>query len=228
MTTSTTMTTSSTAATTTTAPRPPSTSPVPTTAAGPPKALASVKGSQAIVVHAATATSTTAALTAYERTTTGWRTAFGPWPARVGAAGIAPPGAKREGDRRTPSGTYGFDFTFGVRADPGVQLPFRRVTGPNIVWVDDARSPRYNTWADTDKEDAGANPEPMYVQPAYDLGAVIAYNASRTPGLGSAIFLHVSTGRATAGCVSLPAGQLTALLRWLAPGAAPVIAISAG
>ena len=29
---------------------------------------------------------------------------------------------------------------------------------------------------------------------AYDYGAVIAYNTARTPGLGSAIFLHINIG----------------------------------
>jgi len=42
-------------------------------------------------------------------------------------------------------------------------------------------------------------------------------------GRGSAIFLHVSTGRATNGCVSLPEARLIRLLRWLRPSAAPVL-----
>ena len=47
-------------------------------------------------------------------------------------AGFAPPGQKHEGDGRTPSGSFGFDFFFGVLGDPGVQFPFRPVTGRNI------------------------------------------------------------------------------------------------
>jgi len=62
--------------------------------------------------------------------------------------------------------------------------------------------------------------------PAYNYAAVIAYNTARTPGLGSAIFLHVGTGGATAGCVSLPASQLLTLLRWLRPAANPRITIT--
>jgi L,D-peptidoglycan transpeptidase YkuD (ErfK/YbiS/YcfS/YnhG family) len=67
----------------------------------------------------------------------------------------------------------------------------------------------------------------MHQVPAYDYAAVITYNAARTPGLGSAIFLHVGTGTATAGCVSLPIGRLRTILRWLRPGARPRISISA-
>ena len=168
---------------------------------------------------------TSATLTAYERGGDGWRVAHGPWAAYVGRSGIAPVGEKREGDGRTPSGTYAFEFMFGVDPDPGVRLPFRRVTGPNIVWDDDPASPQYNQWVDTNRADAGANPEPMYVRPQYNLGAVIAYNHARTPGLGSAIFLHVSAGRPTAGCVALPSAHLRQLLLWLDPARSPAIAV---
>jgi L,D-peptidoglycan transpeptidase YkuD (ErfK/YbiS/YcfS/YnhG family) len=59
----------------------------------------------------------------------------------------------------------------------------------------------------------------------YDYGAVIAYNDARTPGLGSAIFLHVSRGTPTAGCVALPVDQLLAVLRWLDPSRGPTIVL---
>ncbi len=57
---------------------------------------------------------------------------------------------------------------------------------------------------------------------------MIAYNTARTPGLGSAIFLHVNIGSATAGCVSLPLGQLLDVLRWLDPARAPRIDMGVG
>jgi len=62
--------------------------------------------------------------------------------------------------------------------------------------------------------------------PPYDYGAVIAYNRARTPGLGSAVFLHVGTGGPTAGRVSLPAAGLLQVLRWLDPQDHPTIMIS--
>ncbi len=200
----------------------------PTTAALPDRLLAQAgDAGQVIVVTSPSAGATTATLTGYARGADGWHPVFGPWAARVGARGVAPAGEKREGDGRTPAGVFGFDFLFGVAPDPGVLLPYRRVTSRSIVWDDDPASPLYNTWVDLDRQPggAGADPEPMYVTPAYDYGAVIAYNSARTPGLGSAIFLHVATGGATAGCVSLPAGQLVEVLRWLDPALAPRIAI---
>ena len=183
---------------------------------------------QAIVVTASGYGVSSATLTAYDRTSSGWQVAYGPYTARVGYNGLAPPNEKREGDGRTPSGAYGFDFMFGVSANPGVTFPYRRVT-QSIVWVDDPDSPLYNTWVDRDQQDpVDPDPEPMYQPLAYQYGAVIAYNASRAPGLGSAIFLHATVGAATAGCVSLPVNQLVEILKWLDPAASPRIVIGAG
>ncbi len=179
---------------------------------------------QVIAVSASGYGQSVATFTAYQDDATGWHQVFGPWQANVGYAGFAPPGQKHEGDGRTPSGSFGFDFFFGVLADPGVQFPYRVVTGPDIVWDDDPSSPLYNQWVDTSTSDAGAAPEPMDEKPAYDYGAVIAYNTSPTvPGAGSAIFLHVSSGGATVGCVALPTDELLAVLRWLSPAAQPRI-----
>src|ERR1035441_7628935 len=149
-----------------------------------------------------------------------------PWRARVGDQGVASPGRKHEGDGRTPSGTYGFSFFFGVLRNPGFSFPFRHAYSVD-VWDDDPASSRYNEWVDDRRHNPGAAPEPMHQVPAYDYSAVIAYNTARVRGLGSAIFLHVGTGSATAGCVSLPQPELIKVLRWLRPSDNPQIAISA-
>ncbi len=160
---------------------------------------------------------------AFQRTLGGWQQVFGPWGVNLGFSGFAAPGAKREGDGATPSGSFGFSYMFGVDPNPGVSFPYMQVTGPNIVWDDDPNSPSYNEWVDDSTQNPGTDPEPMDNTPAYDYGAVIAYNTQRTPGLGSAIFLHVSTGGPTAGCVSLPMSELLAVLRWLDPDDQPRI-----
>ena len=202
------------------------TSRAPTTTRVPRPIQIAAPGSQAIVVTAADYGDTSGTLTAYSRTASGWKVAHGPWPVFVGRNGIAPPGAKREGDGRTPSGTYGFDFAFGIDDNPGVKLPYRVITGPNIVWVEDPNSPNYNRWVDANNEDIGNQSDSMY-KPPYRFGVVVAYNtAERTPGLGSAIFLHITTGRPTAGCVSLPVDRLLTVMRWLDPAANPVIKLS--
>jgi len=181
---------------------------------------------QLITVTAASYGTSYATLRAYRISGAKRILVFGPWTARVGYNGIARPGRKREGDGRTPSGTYGFGFFFGVDPNPGVAFPYRRAYRYDY-WDDDPASPRYNLWVDIRKASAGRRPEPMRVVPAYNYGAVIAYNTARVPGLGSAIFLHVGTGGSTAGCVSLPTAELLKILRWLRPADAPRIAITA-
>jgi L,D-peptidoglycan transpeptidase YkuD (ErfK/YbiS/YcfS/YnhG family) len=178
-----------------------------------------------IVVIAPSYGDTVATLSAFQMSDGTWTEVFGPWQADVGYNGFAPPGEKREGDGRTPSGSYGFGFFFGVDANPGVAFPFRPVTGPSIVWDDDPSSALYNQWVDESTgANAGANPEPMDDVPSYDYGAVIDYNTDPVvPGAGSAIFFHVSTGGSTAGCVSLPVGELLDVLRWLQPAQQPRI-----
>ena len=85
--------------------------------------------------------------------------------------------------------------------------------------------PNYNEWVDDTTASAGASPETMDTTPSYLYGAVIAYNDARTPGLGSGIFLHVSHGSPTHGCVSLSESELLDVLRWLDPARSPRIAI---
>jgi L,D-peptidoglycan transpeptidase YkuD (ErfK/YbiS/YcfS/YnhG family) len=182
--------------------------------------------SQLITVTAASRAATYATFRAYQVAGRKRVLVFGTWTARVGYNGIAAPGRKREGDGRTPSGTYGFSFFFGVSPSPGVAFPYRHAY-PYDYWDDDPASPRYNEWVDADAVSPGREPEPMHDVPAYDYAAVIAYNTARTPGLGSAIFLHVGTGTATAGCVSLPRSELVKVLRWLRPADSPRISISA-
>lgn len=185
---------------------------------------------QAVVVTAGAYGETTGVLSAYERAPEGWRLVHGPFDAFVGYNGMAPPEAKFEGDGRTPSGVYAFDFFFGVGPDPGVRFLYRQVTGDSIVWDDDPTSPLYNTWVDEDVQEVGEDPEEMYQPTAYEHAAVIAYNSARTPGLGSAIFLHASTGEPTAGCASLPVDQLRAVLVWLDPAQQPriILGVDAG
>jgi L,D-peptidoglycan transpeptidase YkuD (ErfK/YbiS/YcfS/YnhG family) len=179
---------------------------------------------QVVEVAASRYGSTYATVTAYRKTSSGWVRSYGPWTARVGYNGFAPPGKKREGDGRTPTGSYGFaSFFFGVYARPsGIHYAWRHAYTYD-VWDDDSASARYNLWTDRRTHYPGRSPEPLHVVPQYSYAAVIAYNTARRPGLGSAIFLHVSRGRSTFGCVALPRAQLLELLRWLDPKRAPRI-----
>ena len=184
--------------------------------------------SQLITVVARTRASTHGALRLWTRRGACWRQTSGPWTAWLGEHGTSP--AKREGDRRTPTGIFGFMRTmYGIAPSPGTRYAYRRIVCGDW-WVEDPASPFYNRFRHvrcgstppfrTKSEDLSRSTT------AYQHLAVIAYNASPiVPGRGSGIFLHVSTGRPTLGCVSLPLPRLIATLRWLRPAAAPRIAI---
>lgn len=198
-----------------------------TTAAATPASAAPVVR-QLITVTAPSYGSTYATLRVYRLSGGKWVKVYGPWTARVGYNGVARPGTKREGDGKTPSGTYGFSFFFGVQPDPSpaFAFPFRRAYRYDY-WDDDSKSPLYNEWVDARRQPTGRNPEPMYNVPVYDYGAVIAYNTARVPYRGSAVFLHIGNGGDTAGCVSLPRAELLTVLHWLRPADNPRISISA-
>lgn len=157
-----------------------------------------------------------------------WVAAGGPWAAWLGRRGVSED--RREGDRTTPAGVFGFgSVMYGVAPDPGVRYAYHRLVCGDW-WVEDPRSPYYNRFHHvrcgtrppfrvTD-EDLSRSPT------AYRHFAFIRYNADPiVPGRGSGIFLHASTGRPTLGCISLAVPNLVTTLRWLRPASGPLIAI---
>lgn len=173
---------------------------------------------QRIMVTAPSTRSTTASVSLLECR----RRTAGPWTGRVGYRGVS--AHHREGDGTTPLGTFAIGPTvYGVGADPGVTLRYHRLVCGDW-WDEDPRSPTYNRFRHVA---CGATPpfgggsEALWRERvAYRAFAVIQYNAAPVvAGRGSAIFLHVSTGRPTNGCVSLDQGRLLSLLGRLRPGA---------
>ena len=182
---------------------------------------------QAVVVTAPAYGTSYATLEAFSKINGRWVRAFSPMPARIGRNGFAAPGAKREGDGRAPTGRFGFGaFMWGGLASPGVHYPYRRLVVGDW-WDEHVGSSTYNTWRyDTRAVPpfAAGSEKLWQILPAYDYAATIGYNtAAPVQGLGSGIFLHVGTGGPTAGCVSVGASNLVAVLRWLTPTATPLI-----
>jgi len=171
---------------------------------------------------------TIASLSLWQRRDTCFRRVAGPWTAQLGRSGLS--SHKREGDGSTPRGTYRLGATmYGIAPDPGVKFAYHRLVCGDW-WNEDARSPTYNMFQHVPcgaRPAFGGDSEALWrLSPQYRYFAVIEYNAHPVvPGRGSAIFIHVSAARATAGCVSLPEGRLVRLLRWLRPAATPLIMI---
>ena len=183
---------------------------------------------QLVTVEAKVMATTYASLRTWTRTGACWTPAAGPYVARLGKNGLS--ANRREGDGTTPTGTYRIGRTmYGNAPNPGVRFAYRRLRCGDW-WDEDPRSPTYNSFQHVR---CGVRPpfsggsEGMWQQPSpYPFLAVIEYNMRPVvPGKGSGIFLHAQTGGPTIGCVSLRRDQLAAVLRWLRPGVAPVIAI---
>jgi L,D-peptidoglycan transpeptidase YkuD (ErfK/YbiS/YcfS/YnhG family) len=179
---------------------------------------------QHLRVVAPSARSTTATLTVTEC----GRRVLGPWRARVGRNGVS--AHHREGDGTTPLGTYRIGpVLYGIDPSPGVRFRFHRLVCGDW-WDEDPRSATYNRFrhvaCGTTPPFAGGSEALWRISPAYRLFAVVEYNAFPiVPGRGSAIFLHVDTGHATNGCVSLPQPELVRVLRALRPGATITVAL---
>ncbi|BBH67987.1 hypothetical protein ACTI_46720 [Actinoplanes sp. OR16] len=203
---------------------------------------------QLIVVSGTSWKSTYATVRAYQRGKDGkWRFALPAMKARIGYGGWVW-GTKRVQDTgTTPAGTYTITQAFGVRADPGTTLPYRKVDG-NDYWVGDNRdAATYNlfqpsasakrTWRKSQAERLAAYPK-QYAYAAvvnFNKPSGVRWNAKRKQYVaskpantrrGSAIFLHASGSGSTAGCVSVSRANMVKLLKWLKPSQKPRIVMA--
>jgi L,D-peptidoglycan transpeptidase YkuD (ErfK/YbiS/YcfS/YnhG family) len=204
---------------------------------------------QVIVVTSSSWRSSYATLRAYRMDRSGhWHLRFGPWPARVGYAGMAPASTRRQDTGTTPAGTFRLLYGFGSRKDPGTRLDRFVRFDQNDWWPYDARdASTYNVYQRSRSPHARWRKDQAerlahWGAGAYRYGVVLDYNlpsgvhwstSSRqyvadVPAdtrKGGAIFLHVNGGGATAGCVSVSVNRMRRLLRWLDAGKQPRIVI---
>ncbi|MEZ0356431.1 L,D-transpeptidase [Mycobacterium sp. SA01] len=189
-----------------------------------PAASAAPDSSQWIVVGVPAANATTGTLTAFQRVGQDWKVVLGPTPAKVGELGV---GAPADGVYRTPEGTFGFDQAFGRQPNPGTKMPYFQATDQDW-WDEDPKSPGYNTHVRSDGQPS-AIAENLYDSgPVYDYAVNITSNPNRIPGKLAGIFLHVSDGDPTWGCVAIGRDEMRSILNWLDPAANPQITIGVG
>jgi L,D-peptidoglycan transpeptidase YkuD (ErfK/YbiS/YcfS/YnhG family) len=179
---------------------------------------------QVVIVTSANSSTDVATLQTFEKDAGIWRAVFPAMAANIGRDGFS--ADKHEGDLKTPAGKYGFGTMFGQLASPGVKFPYR-VADAQSVWVDNGSSPYYNTWREDVPLKDGEDLAAASFKTAYAYAVDIAYNTNPVvKGKGSAIFLHVTTGGGTAGCVSIAKSNLLEVLRWLDPARAPIIVMA--
>lgn len=145
----------------------------------------------------------------------------------LGRNGIARHGLKREGDGKTPSGEYGITTVFGKYDTVTSKMPYIK-TSKNLYCIDDQGSKYYNKleYSDTIAQDYQSHEDMLRSDGLYDIGAVIDYNKEAIAGLGSCIFLHISSNKPTAGCISLNEKDLKELILLLDSRKNPTIRIN--
>jgi L,D-peptidoglycan transpeptidase YkuD (ErfK/YbiS/YcfS/YnhG family) len=184
-----------------------------------------------ITVDAHSYGSTTAILQAWNKAKGGgWRKWGSAVTAHVGSDGLTRHAS--ESRSATPIGSFTLTRAFGHEANPGTALPYTRTT-PADWWISQPGA-LYNTLqvcsSNCSFNQGSPNEHLYYETPFYNMAVVIDYNTRNAPGgvhqgKGSAFFLHVTDGRPTAGCVSIPQQRLAAVMRWLRPSAHPRIMI---
>jgi L,D-peptidoglycan transpeptidase YkuD (ErfK/YbiS/YcfS/YnhG family) len=184
---------------------------------------------QLITVLAPSTRSSVASLELFQRVGACFHLVDGPYGANVGGRGLST--HHHEGDDTTPMGLFSLQSTmYGNDANPGVAYRYHQLVCGDW-WDEQSSSALYNHFVHVGcgtTPSFGGDSEPLWeVRPQYDYFAVIEYNHRPVvPGRGSAIFLHVSIGAPTTGCIAIPRVDLLRVLRSLRPSLHPMIDIS--
>jgi L,D-peptidoglycan transpeptidase YkuD (ErfK/YbiS/YcfS/YnhG family) len=175
-----------------------------------------------------------------------WQQVRGPIRARIGFGGWVRGQARRQGTGTSPAGKYRLPRAFGSLADPGGAMPYRRFDR-NDFWPYEPRDPAtYNVYqlhkAATTHWRRGFRERLWDFRGQYRYAVVVGFNlpsevhfsqARRQwvardradTSRGGGIFLHVTDGGPTAGCVSMRIRAMRRLVRWLDPARAPLVAM---
>jgi D-alanyl-D-alanine dipeptidase len=177
---------------------------------------------------------------AFERAPGGpWKPADEPFTASLGRTGMAwgrglhsddvVGTRKKEGDGKSPAGVFELRLVTGYAktARPGTRLPYREAT-ETLRCVDDVKSRYYNKLVDEAAvvKDWSSAEDMRRKDVLYKWVIWVGHNdAPVDPGGGSCIFLHLRKAPTdtTDGCTAFEDGAMERLLRWLDPGARPVL-----
>jgi L,D-peptidoglycan transpeptidase YkuD (ErfK/YbiS/YcfS/YnhG family) len=190
---------------------------------------------------------THATLRAWQRPAGGrWRLVRHAVPARIGFNGWVRGHVRRQSTGTSPAGKYTLPRAFGSLADPGGAMPYRRFDR-NDFWPYEPRdAATYNVYqrhkAATTHWRRGFRERLWDFRGQYRYAVVVGFNLPSgihysparqqrvarhraDTSRGGGIFLHVTDGGPTAGCVSMRIRPLRRLVRWLDPARSPVVAM---
>lgn len=134
-------------------------------------------------------------------------------PAKLGRGGV---GKTKEGDQKTPLGTFFMDTPFGLKdAEAGFPAEYLKVDA-RYYWSGE-KDATYNTLRNSTKDGktyTGLSEHLSDYGGYYDYCINMGYNPSGTVGAGSALFLHcVVDGQNTGGCIAIPKEDMKTVLR---------------
>ena len=122
---------------------------------------------------------------------------------------------KKEGDLKTPIGSFNLGIAFGTHdIQKEIKMPYIQIN-ENLYWVDDINSRYYNQLVDVQKVSKDwKSAEHLSDYPRqYEYAIEIKTNQENVPGNGSAIFLHCSVKKSTAGCVAIEREKMLEILK---------------
>lgn len=135
---------------------------------------------------------------------------------------------KKEGDGKTPKGIYELGLAFGMHDKKQISIDnsikYMKIN-ENLYWVDDVNSIYYNQLVDSRKviKDWKSAEHLIEYPKQYEYAIEIRTNIENVPGKGSAIFLHCSNDKPTAGCVAIDRENMIELFKMLKRGAVIII-----
>ena len=112
---------------------------------------------------------------------------------------------KQEGDGKTPLGKFELGQVLEMR--PSIinpKIKYKQIT-KEMYWVDDTESNYYNQLVNisTTPKDWNSAEQLIQYPIEYEYLIEIKTNPKNIPGKGSAIFLHCSNSKPTAGCIAI-------------------------
>lgn len=181
---------------------------------------------QVVLITAAHKNTIKGTLQIYTKQNGQWISQLSAVPVVLGKRGL---GKTKEGDGKTPLGTYSLGTAFGTAPKPeGLQVDYQQHTAQDY-WVDDVNAKEYNqkVTESGDPNQRWASYEKMN-NPLYKYGMVVNYNINPiVKGKGSAIFVHKwrSSHQPTDGCIALSEANLLKVLKAIDPAKSPKIRI---
>lgn len=122
---------------------------------------------------------------------------------------------KREGDGKTPLGEFELGFVLSMKPIEKSKEDNRymKIT-KNMYWIDDSKSKYYNQLVDISKVKKDWNSaEHLIDYPIqYEYLIEIKTNPNNIPEKGSAIFLHCTNDKQTAGCIAINSNIMKKLI----------------